>query len=258
MTIYWNNSLLCTIEMSDIQEITYAKGSGLFYTKAIVRNAEGVVKNTINDARIAAQENATIAFAVRGTKMLVDNISLQTGFRYTEPEKIAPSEKATYSGSQIRTTLVPYKNESGEIIESDLRQGLRFCFEVADIGDKFEYEGVEYTINDEGALVILKEKLSDSILMTVDQVGVLSGIVKQDSLIDVMIDSKTYKSAYIYNIPESGKDAVICARVFLECEDADGNLVYFYTEIQEKSLTSVYQSIEDVSILDESVRAWWE
>ena len=53
----------------------------------------------------------------------------------------APEAAASYSGSQIRSTLVPFRTKSGEIVDSDLRQGLRFCFDVMGVGEVFDYEG---------------------------------------------------------------------------------------------------------------------
>ena len=103
MNIYWNNELLLSIEMSDIEYITYeGKGSAYFYTKAVVRNSSGTVLSTINDARIAAKEDATIAFAVRGTQMYVDNVYLDTNY---ETSAGASENAAVYSGSQIRTAV---------------------------------------------------------------------------------------------------------------------------------------------------------
>ena len=258
MDIYWNDSLLLTVEMSNIEYITYDKGSAYFYTKAVVKDATGKIVSTISDARIGAEEDATIALAARGTYMYVDNIHLEKG---AETTLVAPEETAKYSGTQIRTALVPYRNKEGNLVLDDLRQGLRFCFDVLEIGESFTYNGRNYTVKDTGALVIAKDRLTDSSLMEVVHVGKVSGLLKQDSLIEIMIGDTTYKSSYIYNIPESNKDTVICSRAYLECEDANGGITYFYTPIQEKSLTSVYQSIIDageIDILDEDAQSWWK
>lgn len=258
MNIYWNNELLLSIEMSDIEYITYeGKGSAYFYTKAVVRNSSGTVLSTINDARIAAKEDATIAFAVRGTQMYVDNVYLDTNY---ETSAGASENAAVYSGSQIRTALVPYRDKEGNIDLDDMRQGLRFCFDILEIDTVFEHDGKSYTVKNTGALVALKDKLEDENLMKVSNAGRVPGLLIQDYLIDVVIDDDEYKSAYIYNIPEANKDTLICARAYLECVSESGDIVYFYTPVQERSLTMVYERIVtegDIDTLDEAVKAWW-
>lgn len=96
--------------------------------------------------------------------------------------------------------------------------------------------------------------------MTIENVGSYAGLLKQTGLIDWEENGTVYKSAYIYNIPESSKDVVIAARLYVELEDADGNTIFYYSSIQEKSVTSVYESIVQAGhadLLDEAVRSWW-
>ena len=170
-------------------------------------------------------------------------------------------ETSSYEGSQIRNTLVPYRDKNGNINKGDLRQGLRFCFDLPDVGETIQFEGADYTVKKHGALVVLDDYLPDPNMMTVSQVNVLQGLLSQSPLIDVTVGEKTYKSVYIYNITEAAKDTVILARAYLECEDTVGDIKYIYTTIQANSLTAVYQKIQaanQTGSMDPAVRAWWE
>jgi hypothetical protein len=192
------------------------------------------------------------------TKTIVDSIEI---YSVDDSVPTAPEAAASYSGSQIRSTLVPFRTKSGEIVDSDLRQGLRFCFDVMGVGEVFDYEGKEYTVKDLGGLVILKDKLSDPNIMVLEQVGKIDGLVAQPEMIDVDVNGNMYKSIYIYNIPDTAKETIILARVWLECEDSDGNIIYLYTSVQENSLSRVYQEIvenNEADSLDPAVRSWFE
>lgn len=62
------------------------------------------------------------------------------------------ADNGRYEGSQIRTTLVPYRDKDGNIDTSDLRQGLRFCFTVPEVGTTIEYNGRQYEVQEQKGL----------------------------------------------------------------------------------------------------------
>lgn len=99
MKITWNNELLCTIEMSEIETVELGDVVADFYTKAVIKNADGEVKSTITDARIAAGEYASIAFTVRATKLYVDNLSLE----YIEAESSGAPKTPTITNTPSST-----------------------------------------------------------------------------------------------------------------------------------------------------------
>ena len=162
-------------------------------------------------------------------------------------------EELSYSGSQIRTVLVPYKDKDNIIHNEDGRQGLRFCFELPDIGQTISYGDKTYTVQSQGALVVLEDKMLAGQEMTL---GSYEGILVQDELIIYRENDTDYKSAYIYNIPEEHKDTIVAVRAYILCKDEDGNQLYLYSAIQKKSVTHVFNNM-DQSSLTEEVKQWW-
>ena len=142
-----------------------------------------------------------------------------------ELEKIHTPKHVEYAGSQIRTTLVPYKSQSGNLDLEDLRQGLRFAFDVPEINDTIGYMGRRYTVVDNGALVVLEKNIGDLSLLTYENIDNYK-IALQDKLIEVEDAGFTYQSAYIYNIPKEARNEMIAARAFIKCEDENGNVIY--------------------------------
>lgn len=70
----------------------------------------------------------------------------------------------------------------------------------------------------------------------------------------------TYKSAYIYNIPNDQKDSLICVRAYIQCTRVgDGKVEYIYSPILTDSVGSVFERIpaDMLDQLDESVRNWF-
>ena len=104
--IKWNNEVLVQIEMSEAKVVEYGEKSAEFYTKAVVKNAAGEVLRTVNDARIATGEEATLAFAVRAQTLYVDNITLTQDTNdepTTEPEPTTENPKTYDSFTLIYT-----------------------------------------------------------------------------------------------------------------------------------------------------------
>lgn len=165
-----------------------------------------------------------------------------------------------YEGSQIRTLLVPYKNKEGQINESDMRQGLRFCFELPEIGAVIEHQGMLYEVQEQKAMVILKNHLDGKGELSLDNQEIADKLLIQSELINWSDGVKNYKSVYVYNINKDYKDTTIAVRAFLVCVDNMGETVYFYSDVQEKSVTDVYNSVlssGDAHLLDPAVTEWW-
>ena len=165
-----------------------------------------------------------------------------------------------FKGSQIRTSLVPFRNKEGIINENDKRQGLRFCFLVKDIGSTINVDGVNYEVKSYGALAILDKKLTNPDMMKIENVGVVSGLINQSELINWEEDGVMYKAAYVYNIHESNMNDVIVSRAYMYCENASGDSVYVYSDVLKRSVFSVYQSILNAgqgSILNTEVKDWF-
>lgn len=140
-----------------------------------------------------------------------------------------------------------------------MRQGLRFAFDVADIGDLYYDEETNslYYVQEVGALVILKNSLKGQ-EMIYSNLGKLAGLTLQKGLLDIIVGEVDYKSAYIYNIPQSAKDTMILARAYIKAVDYLGNVRCFYTGIQEKSLTDVFVNMDNEAMqeLHPDVIAW--
>lgn len=161
-----------------------------------------------------------------------------------------------YRGAQIRTSLVPFYVEGQEDF-SDMRQGLRFAFDLMDNEDTLLIDDVLYTVKGSGALVVLKSNLSNEDDMIVEKLGQVYKMEAQNELINWTEGDATFKSAYIYNIPHEYRNTVILARGFVKCEDSDGKIKYVYSQIIEDSIASVYTRI-DPSSLDEDAKLWFK
>ncbi len=171
-------------------------------------------------------------------------------------------QEVNYKGSQIRSTLVPTKTGDDTFNADEMRQGLRFCFELEDIGNTIMINGEEYTVTAQGALVMLKTRL-DAIgkeYMTVENVGKTEKLLNQTNLTDWTEEDKIYKCAYIYNIPKGQKDSLICVRAYIECKRvSDQKTEYIYSPILTDSITSVYERIpaDMLDRLDSAVQNWF-
>ncbi len=177
---------------------------------------------------------------------------------YTKVEfEVIENPTFEYGGSQIRSTLVPYFKD-GSIVAGQYRQGLRFCFKnLKNVGDTLTLSGNNFTVLKQSALVILKDNLTGE--LTLDNTAIQSKVKILNVLADYTDATGTYKTVYIYNIPELNKDTVITTRVYYECEDASGNIYYFYGEVKEDSLRTVYDRIDAAGreSIDIEVKAWF-
>lgn len=196
--------------------------------------------------------------------------SLQFTIAYTRvPEKMygAPlsssvyiAEEIVFAGNQIRKSkLVPFK-DGDNYNTSDLRQGLRFCFDAPEVGSNITIGNTEYIVSEVGALVMLERNMAEGFEMLVENLASGAKMVKQSELVPWEDNGNIYNSAYVYNIPEAEKDTAICVRMYIKCEK-EGKTVYAYSEVKKASVTDVYQEIVNVGhedMLDESVVMWWK
>lgn len=135
-------------------------------------------------------------------------------------------------------------------------QGLRFFEELNTVkkGDAeiVTVNGAEYTVKETYVLVSTEKYLTQTLGKTVDdlKVGLLTNgqKVKQTKIEkyrDVAEDGDnvTYVySALLTNIPQSAKDQYVCARTYLVCTDAAGNLVEVYGEVSTTSVLDMYNA----------------
>lgn len=233
--------------------------NGEEYTIAYLRFSNMPSGKNITGIRAHLRSNQSYTFLAAA--VLKNDVAMDELFdMIVTTSKPLDEENGKYAGAQIRTTLVPYRDKAGVIHESDKRQGLRFCFELPNVGETFVHQGYSYEVMEASAMVILKSHLEGKGEMKLDNPAIGDKMMIQSELIEWTDGTQTYKTAYIYNIPEEYKDAVIVVRAFLVCKDDMGETVYFYSGVQEKSLTDVYNSIvesEGAHQLDPDVLRWW-
>lgn len=261
---YVNDTLVVIIELSK-ETITYprlnqAKNFGPSrdsYVKSVtIKSPDGNVLKTVNNTMVCA-EYSVMGVASRSHSSSHPYYIYELDVEM-ELEKIHTPKHVEYAGSQIRTTLVPYKSQSGNLDLEDLRQGLRFAFDVPEINDTIGYMGRRYTVVDNGALVVLEKNIGDLSLLTYENIDNYK-IALQDKLIEVEDAGFTYQSAYIYNIPKEARNEMIAARAFIKCEDENGNVIYLYSDVQIQSVLSVYETIKNAGIeLPEDIKEWCE
>ncbi len=245
--IYVNGGLIWTIELSEPGSYSTAKiaAQETYYKKAVVKDSSNNQVLSVDNAFVSI--NNTVMFASDATGFKLDNVSL----------KYDDGKNVVYKGSQIRKTLTPMKISEGNYNNADMRQGLRFCFDMAEINSEIISSGETYRVIGQGALVILNSNLTDESQMIVG--GTLTKLQQQTELVDWIVGDDTYKSAYVYNIPKEHKDKSISVRAYVKCLNSLNETVYLYSSIQTDSLDSVYSRMDSVGKEEMSVeaKAWW-